>query len=265
MKNRIKIGVFDSGIGGFSILREIMATIPGIEIDYISDEEFAPYGGRTDKEIIERSNQISGMLLDRGAELIVVACNSATAAAIAQLRRIHTGTHFVGVEPYINILNHDHQFPGISKAAVITTVLTGNSAKFKKLRKNLDPKGAIQHLSMPRLASITEQILKEGLTDSLLLSLRSELSPLVGLDLSHLILGCTHYPLISRLIEEELNVRTVSAAPHVARRVKSLIHCCGETLPEEFSFLSTSNMKWEKRDISALDHLLRYSCSGGKR
>lgn len=264
MMKKTRIGVFDSGIGGFSILREIMATTPGIEIDYISDEQFAPYGVKTHREIVERSELLTSMLLERGAKLVVVACNSATAAAIAFLRKTHPSVHFAGVEPYINILNHRHQFPDIRKAAVITTLLTGRSEKFINLRNKLDPDGIVLHYPMPELATITENILSQGLTESLHHQLKSELAPLQGLNLSHLILGCTHYPLISRLIEEELGVRTVSAAPHVARRVKALLHNLTGELPGEFNYLSTADMAWKTREVEALDHLLRYSCLRGE-
>lgn len=254
-----KVGLFDSGIGGFSILRELMDRAPAVQADYISDDSFAPYGTKSDRDIIERSELITDILLDRGADLIVVACNSATAAAITALREKHPGTPFVGVEPYINVLNHDDIYPGIRRAAVVTTVLTGNSRKFKELRERLDPRGKIQHFSLPNLATIVEDILKDGLTDTLSNRMKSELAPLKGMNLSHLILGCTHYPLIAGLIEEFLGVTAISAAPYVVNRVLSLLPRVEGEPAKEFSFLSTSNMIWEKRTLAQLKGLLRYS------
>lgn len=254
-----RIGVFDSGIGGFSILREIIARVPDVIIDYISDDSFAPYGIKSDREIKARSEMISEILLERDACLIVAACNSATAAAISTLRGDHPGIVFVGVEPYINVLNHEDIYPGIRKAAVVTTVLTGNSVKFRELKARLDPKGQILHYSLPNLATIVERILHEGLTEGLSEQLKRELDPLRDLNLSHLILGCTHYPLIAGLIETELNVSTVSAAPYVANRVADLLPCEKGRPAETFSFLSTSDMKWRKRTVSELDQLMKYS------
>lgn len=254
-----KAGVFDSGIGGLSILREIMDRVPMLQVDYISDDSFAPYGTKSDREIIQRSEYVTDILLNRGAELVVVACNSATAAAISVLREKNPETSFVGVEPYINVLNHEDICPGIEKAAVITTVLTGNSRKFNELRQRLDPDGRILHFSLPDLATIVERILEEGLSEELSEMLKKELSPLHDPKLSHLILGCTHYPLIAGLIEKELGVTTISAAPYVAKRVMNLLPREDGPPASGFSFLSTSNMRWEARTFEELNRLHRYS------
>lgn len=257
-----KIGVFDSGIGGFSILREILARVPGVEIDYISDDVFAPYGTKSDSEIIQRSELVSGMLLKRGAVLVVVACNSATAAAISTLRQNHPDTIFVGVEPYINVLNHEALYPGIKKAAVITTVLTGRSEKFRLLKQRLDPEGKIRHLPMPNLATIVENILHYGYNEDQKRRLEEELKPLKELSISHLILGCTHYPLIADLIEEYLGVKTVSAAPYVANRVKDLLPPSAGQPATAFCFLSTASPEWQERSVEELDELLKFSGIG---
>jgi len=254
-----KIGVFDSGIGGFSILSEIMGVIPFMEIDYISDDAFAPYGEKSDEKIIQRSELITDILLERRCSLIVVACNSATAAAIESLRGKYSGIPFVGVEPYINVLNRNNQIPLIRKAAVITTALTGNSRKFRELKQRIDPEGSILHVIMPNLATIVEEILNSGLNEILEAKLAAELHPLQSMQLSHLILGCTHYPLIAGLIEKELKLTTVSAGPFVANRVKSLLSVSGNGTCSSFSFLSTRSMLWEDKNSEYIDVLLRYS------
>ncbi len=256
-----RIGIFDSGIGGFSILHEIMAKGPAVEIDYISDDAYAPYGEKTDSQIIQRSRLITEILLERGCSLIVVACNSATAAAIAALRNDHRDVPFVGVEPYINVLNHRAQFPGITKAAVITTELTGSSEKFNLLKQKIDPLNRIEHVSMPNLASIVERILENGLDSSSKASLHDELSPLNDMRLSHLILGCTHYPLISSLIEDELKLVTVSPGKHVADRVLDLISTPAGVGCDSFSYLSTKSTRWEQKTEDYLSALLKYSNS----
>lgn len=257
-KFKQKIGIFDSGIGGFSILHEIMGKVPSVEIDYISDDAFAPYGEKSDSEIIERSSLITEMLLNRGCSLVVVACNSATAAAIAALREEHESIPFVGVEPYINVLNHH---PGIIKAAVITTELTGNSVKFKELKKKIDPTSRIKQISMPGLALIVEDILDSGLEEENRIRLTRELEPLKNLSLSHLILGCTHYPLIAGLIQDELNVVTVSSGPHVANRVFDLLSSPQGNYCSNFSFMSTTTMDWELKTAEYLDSLLKFSAT----
>lgn len=264
-KLKKRIGIFDSGIGGFSILHEIMAKGPAVEIDYISDDAYAPYGEKSDSQIIQRSRFITEILLERGCSLVVVACNSATAAAIAVLRNCHRDVPFVGVEPYINVLNHRTQFPGITKAAVITTELTGKSKKFKLLKQKIDPLNRIQHVSMPNLASIVERVLENGLDSSSKASLQRELDSLKKLELSHLILGCTHYPLISSLIEDELNVVTVSPGKHVAERVLDLISNPSGIGCNSFSYLSTKSTQWEQKSADYLSALLKYSIPHRKR
>ncbi len=258
-QQKTRIGIFDSGIGGFSILHEIMARGPAVEIDYISDDAYSPYGEKSDSQIIQRCRMITEVLLKRGCSLVVVACNTATAAAIAVLREEHKDIPFVGVEPYINVLNHSKQFPGIKRAAVITTELTGNSIKFKLLKQKIDPLNKVQHVSMPNLASIVEKIVENGLDSSLKASLHDELYPLRDLGLSHLILGCTHYPLISSLIEDELNVLTVSPGRHVADRVLDLISTPAGNSCITFSYLSTKSMQWESKTVKYLSVLLKYS------
>lgn len=246
----LKVGAFDSGIGGFSILKEVHKRLPRLEVDYIADSAFAPYGTKTRDQIIERSISNSKMLIERGAHLILVACNSATAVAIEELRRNFPNTPFVGVEPYLNALNHPSIFPGITKAGVITTVLTGKSEKFLKLKAKIDPEGTIYHRSLPHLAGYIEDLYYRGMTPMLLKQIVEEISPIKAVGLSHLILGCTHYPLIWKLIENQLGLITISPCPYVANRVYSLLLNAyperiaalqqGEEI-NSFSFLSTSS------------------------
>ncbi len=253
-----KIGIFDSGIGGFSILTAILKQIPEVDVDYISDDIFAPYGIKSQNEIIFRSSSITKILLDRGNTLIVVACNSATAAAIKILREKFPDTVFVGVEPYINVLNHSKEFPDIKKAAVITTELTGTSKKFKQLKARIDPLNKIQHIKMANLASIVEEILNSGYGEQQKKDLSEELKPLKTLGLSHLILGCTHYPLIRILIEKELDLITVSPGPFVAKRVQDLLSLRGGKPATSFSFLATSSNSWKTMSLVNLNKLLKF-------
>ena len=253
-----KIGIFDSGIGGFSILTAILRQVPEVDVDYISDDVFAPYGIKSQNEIIFRSSTITKILLDRDNSLIVLACNSATAAAIKTLREKFPDTEFVGVEPYINVLNHKKEFPDIKKAAVITTELTGTSDKFIQLKKRIDPLNKIQHIKMMNLAAIVEEILNLGYGEQQKKDLSEELAPLKTLKLSHLILGCTHYPLIRVLIEKKLDLITVSPGPFVAKRVQNLLSLRGGKPATAFSFLATSSNNWETRSLVNLNRLLKF-------
>ncbi len=148
------IGVFDSGIGGFSILKELFKIIPAATYYYYSDEAHAPYGAKSDAYITDRCIAITQMLLDKGAEIIVVACNTATASSIEALRAYFKNVEFVGVEPYLNAYS---KTPGTNnKMVVLTTESTGNSERFKKLKTKLDPHQTIDHLSLKNLATMIE-------------------------------------------------------------------------------------------------------------
>src|SRR5688572_24368289 len=99
MTNHQPIGVFDSGLGGLSVLRDIRSLMPIEDIRYYADNAYCPYGLRSPEEIRERSRLISGLLLDQGAKAIVVACNTASSMAIDDLRASFPGVLFVGLEP----------------------------------------------------------------------------------------------------------------------------------------------------------------------
>ena len=128
-----KIGIFDSGIGGLSVLKELLQAMPGQEFYYISDQSFAPYGNLTTDEILERSKVLTQTLLEESVDLIVVACNTATAHSIDLLRK-EFDIPFVGIEPYINYVNHDYNGENVG---LICTPQTLNSERYQELKKPL--------------------------------------------------------------------------------------------------------------------------------
>jgi glutamate racemase len=154
-----KIGLFDSGIGGFSILSELFKTLPQAEYYYISDDAHAPYGPKSDEFITARSIEISKQLMSLGVDLIVVACNTATAASVDALRSYFPNFIFVGVEPYLNAYYKIPETlnPVEKKMMVLTTVSTGKSERFKRLKERLDPNSEIDHYGLPNLARIIEE------------------------------------------------------------------------------------------------------------
>ncbi|AUN98497.1 glutamate racemase [Bacteriovorax stolpii] len=246
-----KIGVFDSGIGGFSVLNELLKAFPEAEYFYYSDDAHAPYGPKTDEYINQRTFVITDELISQGVEMIVVACNTATAVSIDALRAAYPQMPFVGVEPYLNAY---YKETGPSKMAVLTTVSAGKSERFKRLKERLDPKGFIDHYSLQNLARMVEELYKhpeyEGEFDKLLVS---ELEPLQGKQYTHAILGCTHYPLVRNKIEDVLKLKTLSPCPYVAQRVRELSVKPGEVpgdISETFEFYSSSKPEWVKKNRS---------------
>lgn len=210
----MKIGIFDSGIGGLTIYRAIKKQIPRIDAYYYSDAQFAPYGDKVDSQIIERCYYIVEKFLENGVQLIVIACNTATAVAIDILREKYP-IPFVGVEPYINYLNH-HADQKIN-AVVLLTETTAKSNRFAVLKKRLDPEQKIEVFPCPNLAQAIE---KGQVTDEFL---KNELAPILDKGFSTVILGCTHYPFVQELISRLLQATCVSPCEAVAKRVFSLL------------------------------------------
>ncbi len=191
------IGVFDSGIGGLSVLRHIRAALPQEALLYFSDAHFAPYGGRPEQQIEQRALAIGALLAAHPVKALVVACNTATAAAIAALRRAYPALIVVGVEP------------GLKPAAaasttrvvgVMATEATLASERFARLREALSTATSVTFLTMPcpGLALRIEQD-QMHLPESLAL-LRRFVLPLLEQGADTLVLGCTHYPFVQQQI-----------------------------------------------------------------
>ncbi|MFA6239199.1 MAG: glutamate racemase [Bacteriovorax sp.] len=257
-----KIGVFDSGIGGFSVLAELFNVLPEAEYYYISDDANSPYGPKSDEFITERTIAMTEELLRQGVELIVIACNTATASSIDQLREKFKAIPFVGVEPYLNAF---YKMPeGLSehekKMMVLTTESTGKSERFKRLKERLDPKSQIDHYSLKNLARLIEEYYHHPANSAELeaefyKNVESELQFLKSQNYFYAILGCTHYPLIKDKIESFLNLKTISPSLHVALRVKDLAHSTGSNPKHSediFNYLSSSNNLWTKRKRESL-------------
>ena len=245
---RHKIGVFDSGIGGFSVLSDLIAVFPEAHYFYYSDDAHAPYGPKSDEDITKRTFVITDELIKKGAEMIVVACNTATASSIDTLRTNFPQTVFVGVEPYLKAY---YKESGPSKMAVLTTESTGKSERFKRLKERLDPEGFIDHYSLRNLARMIENFYRdpsdEREFDRLLVI---ELEALKDKNYTHAILGCTHYPLVKEKIEAVLNLKTLSPSPYVAQRVRDLSVGQGDTetfVSDTFDFYSSSKPEWVEK------------------
>ncbi len=244
----MKIGLFDSGIGGFSVLKELFTKLPFAELYYFSDDAYAPYGPLTDEKITERAKIITEVLLQKGVQLIVIACNTATAASIDELRRIYPHIPFVGVEPYLNAYYKEQ---GPAKMAVLTTESMGKSERFKRLKDRIDPTGAIANYSLKYLAKLVEDLYYSRINkDYFSQKLLEELKPLEKQGFTHVILGCTHYPLVRNEIEKILNVKALSPCPYVASRVYELLN--GPAFENKkkldtFYFYSSQNQQWVER------------------
>lgn len=193
------IGVFDSGIGGLSVLKYIRATLPNEDLLYFADSGFAPYGGKPEDEIVARSLAIAEFLMQYNTKALVVACNTATAAAIKALRQRYPALPLVGVEPG---LKPAAALTKTGKVGVLATERTLSSEKFNLLREQVG--AATNVLFLPQACvGLADQVEKGELQSAATAALvRGYIEPLIELGADTLVLGCTHYPFVQPLIED---------------------------------------------------------------
>lgn len=199
MGTSVPIGVFDSGIGGLSVLRHIQTCMPQARLLYFADSAYAPYGNRSEDEIIARSIAIADFLLTQGAAALVVACNTATAAAIAALRARYPGLPVVGVEPG---LKPAAAMTRSGKVGVLATERTLSSTRFRLLREQVETATGVHFIGQP-CPGLADRVEKGALrSPETARLLQGFMTPLLQAGADTLVLGCTHYPFVQPLIEE---------------------------------------------------------------
>ena len=210
------IGIFDSGTGGMSVYREIRKVLPREKYVYFSDNAHCPYGDKSAEYVRDRGRFITRFLLDKGADVIVIACNTATAAAVSALRAEFPDTPFIGMEPAVK--------PAAlgTRSGVIGVLATAGTLKGSKY---LTTKGKFE--DNVRIVEAVGRGFVELVEDGRLDGPETEkvversLRPLLDAGADTVVLGCTHYPflkdVISRIAGEE--VRVIDPAPSVARHL----------------------------------------------
>ena len=183
------IGVFDSGVGGISVLRELMKQMPGESFVYYGDSANAPYGARTPEEVRSLTDAHVAELIARGAKAIVIACNTATGAAIQYLREKYTDIPIIGMEPAIKPAALAH--PG-GRILVMATPVTLSSPGFQRLMAAYADRAQILPAPCAKLARMIENGLLDG--PEVEEYLRTELSAYLDTPTDAVVLGCTHYP-----------------------------------------------------------------------
>ncbi|QDZ27114.1 glutamate racemase [Noviherbaspirillum sp. UKPF54] len=220
------VGVFDSGIGGLSVLKYIRACLPCEQLLYFADSGYAPYGGRSESEIVARSLAIAEFLMQYRMKALVVACNTATAAAIKALRERYPALPVVGVEPGLK------PAAALSKSGtvgVLATERTLASAKFNLLREQISAATNVRFL-LQACKGLADQVEKGELHSAATATLLQRyVAPLLEQGADTLVLGCTHYPFVRPLIEEIVGratsrpVTIVDTGEPVARQLARLL------------------------------------------
>lgn len=192
------IGVFDSGIGGLSVLRHIRSCLPHEDLLYFADTDFMPIGSKPEHVIVDRSIAIARFLLERGAKTLVLACNTATAAAIKGLRQIYPNLPLVGVEPGLKPAAAHTQTRVVG---VLATERTLDSLKFVQLRGQISAATNVNFLPQACIG-LADQVEKGELDSAETAAMiKRYVAPLLEQDADTLVLGCTHYPFVQSLIE----------------------------------------------------------------
>ena len=210
----VRIGIFDSGVGGLSVMEAVRRRLPQAELLYAADTAFAPYGDRSEEFLCDRSERIARFLCEQGAQMIVVACNTATAAAVARLRAGSPTLPLVGVEPGVK--------PAVAlsrsrRVGVLATTRTLASEKFRKLAEAHADGATLVLQPCPGLADAIEAADAQG--SGLDVLVERYCAPLRDAGVDVAVLGCTHYPFARTLFERALpGVQLVDTADAIARQ-----------------------------------------------
>ena len=213
------IGVYDSGMGGLSVLKELTSLMPGEDFTYFSDDAYCPYGPKDPDFIRERASIISQELIKDGAEMIVVACNTATAAAIGFLREKYP-VPFVGMEPAIKPAAIN------SRTGVIGVLATQGTFKGSLYHSTLEklPENVriIECVGEGLVETVEKGILEGQEVEALI---HKCIDPMLAAGADHIVLGCTHYPFLKPVIEKiaGAGVTVVNPAPAVARQAEKIL------------------------------------------
>ncbi|QRM89114.1 glutamate racemase [Lacinutrix sp. WUR7] len=213
------IGIFDSGVGGTSIWRELNALLPHENTIYLADSKYAPYGNKSKEEIIALSKKNTELLLDKGSKLIVVACNTATTNAVQHLRENYN-VPFIGIEPAIKpaALN--------TKTKTIGILATKGTLSSELFHKTTDLfTNDIQVIE--QVGEGIVPLIENGNVDSKEMKalLQVYLKPMLDANIDYLVLGCTHYPyLIPQLLEIlPSHVKIIDSGEAVAKQTKAVL------------------------------------------
>lgn len=212
------IGIFDSGVGGTSIWRQIQDLLPNEDTIYLADSKNSPYGYKTKEEIIELSCKNTEYLLNQNAKIIVVACNTATTNAIKELRAKYK-VPFIGIEPAIKPASLNSK---TGKIGVLATQGTINSELFRQSLSNFSEVEFIEQIGH-KLVQLIEsgQMYSEEMTELL----HQYLQPMIDQNIDFLVLGCTHYPYLIPQIEKILpkNIQIIDSGKAVAKQTQNVL------------------------------------------
>ena len=214
------IGIFDSGSGGLSVAREIVKILPREKYVFFADNAHCPYGEKSKEYIEDRARAITDFLIGKGAGIVVVACNTATAAAIATLRREYAPMKFIGMEPAVKPAALGTKTGVIG---VLATAGTLKGSKYLNTKSSVDSGiKIVEHVGKGFVELVERGVLEGPEAEE---TVRASLSPLLEAGADTIVLGCTHYPFlinpIRKIAGEDVSI--VDPAPAVARHLRNVM------------------------------------------
>ncbi len=242
------IGVFDSGVGGLTVLHELLVALPHEDFLYLGDTARFPYGERSPEELLAFSHEIADELVARGAKLLVIACNSATAAALPELRArfADRGEDSIDV---LGVVTPESQAAVVAthsgRVGLLATPATVASGAYDRALDAADSHVQLTKVPCPDLAPIIQGGFP--FDESVMDTVREYCGPLRDARVDTVILGCTHYPLVRPMLQRMLGPRVTLIAPGaaIARRVELALEARGLASPKEgegdYRFLSTGD------------------------
>lgn len=247
------IGIFDSGVGGLSVWKELIKIVPDNPILYLSDSAYCPYGPRSQEEIIARAKAITEFLISKGVTLIVIACNTATAAAIDTLRKSYK-VPFIGMEPAVK--------PAAlhSKSGVIGVLATQGTFKGKLYHRTLEHFASDINV-IEKIGTGLVELVESGETNSEKTKelLKRYIDPMIAGKADHIVLGCTHYPFLLDAIKEIAGeeVVIVDPSPAVAQHTLDILAQNGSVSDEKID----SSLQTTFYSTGSIDNLARMAKS----
>lgn len=237
----IMIGIFDSGIGGLSVFREIRKILPDQRYIYYSDNAHCPYGEKSREYIIGRARFITDFLVSEGAEVIVVACNTATAAAISTLRKEYQDIPFIGMEPAIK------PAAKLTETGVVGVLATAGTLKADKYldtrEKWAEGIKVVEHIGQGFVELVESGVTTGPDAEQIV---KDSLKPLLDEGADTIVLGCTHYPFLSETIMKvsselypERKTTIIDPSPAVARHLHEVMEERG-LIPREGGIFNIS-------------------------
>ena len=227
--NSNPIGVMDSGVGGISVLRELVKLLPGEDFLYYGDSAHAPYGTKEVCEVVKYTRIAAEFLLEKGAKALVVACNTATSVAIPILRETYQSIPIIGIEPALKpaVLSGDHP-----RILVMATPMTLEQEKFSNMMHFYEKDANIVKVPCPGLVELIEAGLLEG--NQLEAYLTDRFAPFDPERADGIVLGCTHYPLIRGTIAKLFpNAAIFDGGYGTARQCRRRLEECALLSPKE--------------------------------